>query len=163
MLHSRVGGGINVDVGVASDDHWMPFTEAAHCPAQGKQPACGPWTLMRVTLVHADFQGCGLLGDESCEAQHLVLSHVPAADCGEEAPPRELEVEPVSARWLLKKGVYHLSLSAGATCISCSQVAISVSCSIITNPPSWGGMPLMRCSLCVQAACPRRGWIVSRR
>ena len=70
---------------------------------------------------------------------------------------------PVSANWLLKKAVYPLSRSAAATCISCARVAMPVSWSMMTKPPSWGSMPVMRCSLSVQAAGPRRRRSVSRR
>ena len=62
---------------------------------------------------------------------------------------------PVSASRLLKKGVYPLSRSAAATCISCARVAIPVSWSMMAKPPSWGSMLVMRCSLSVQAASPR--------
>ena len=70
---------------------------------------------------------------------------------------------PVSARRLLKKAVYPLSRSAVATCISCARVAIPVSWSMMAKPPSRGSMPVMRCSLSVQAAGPRRRRSVSRR
>ena len=101
------------------------------------------------TLVCADFQGRSLHGDEFRKAEHFVLCHVPASDGGEEASPPKVEVEPVSARRLLKKGVHPLSRTAGATCIFCTQVVIPVSWSIMANPPSWGSMPVMRCSLSV--------------
>ena len=113
--------------------------------------------------VRADFQGCGLPGDDFRETEHLVLRHVLAADRGEEAPPLEVELAPVSANWLLKKAVYPLSRSAAAKCISCAQVAIPVSWSMMAKPPSWGSMPVMRCSLSVQAAGHWRRWSVSRR
>ena len=61
---------------------------------------------------------------------------------------------PVSASRLLKKGVYPLSRSAAATCVSCARVAIPVSWSMIAKPPSWGSMPVMGCSLSVQAGGP---------
>ena len=70
---------------------------------------------------------------------------------------------PVSASGLLKKGVYPLAWSAAATCISCTRLAISVSGSMMAKPPSRGSMPVMRCSLSVQAAGPRRRRSVSRR
>ena len=70
---------------------------------------------------------------------------------------------PVSASQLLKKGVYPLSRSAAATCISCAMVAIPIFRSMMAKPPSWGSMPVMRCSLSVQAAGPRRRRSVSWR
>ena len=70
---------------------------------------------------------------------------------------------PVSASRLLKKGVYTLSRSATATCISCARVAMPVSWSMMAKPPSRGSMPVMRCSLSVQAAGPRRRRRVSGR
>ena len=70
---------------------------------------------------------------------------------------------PVSASRLLKKAVYFLSRSAAATCISCARVAIPVSWSMMAKPPSWDSTPVMRCSLSVQAAGPRRRRRVSRR
>ena len=91
----------------------------------------------------------------SCSARYLLLTAVP--------PPLEVEVAPVSASRLLKKGVYPLSRSAAATCISCPRVANPVSWSMIAKPPSWGSMPVMRCSLSVQAAGPRRRRSVSRK
>ena len=78
-------------------------------------------------------------------------------------PPLEVEVAPVSASRLLKKVVYPLSWSDAATCISCAWVAIPVSWSTMAKPPSWGSMPVMRCSLSVQVAGPRRRRSVSRR
>ena len=51
-------------------------------PAHGEQPACDPWTLMRVRL-----QGCGLPADDSSETEHLMLGHVLVADGGDEASP----------------------------------------------------------------------------
>ena len=70
---------------------------------------------------------------------------------------------PVSASRMLKKGVYPLSRSAAATCISCARVAIPVSWSMMAKPPSWGSMPVMRCSLLVEALGPLRRRSVSRR
>ena len=70
---------------------------------------------------------------------------------------------PVSASQLLKKGMYPLSRSTAAGCISCARVAIPVSTSMMAQPPSWDRMPVMRCSLSVQAAGPRPCWSVSRK
>ena len=42
------------------------------------------------------------------------------------------------------------------------RVEIPVSWSIVAKPPAWGSMPVMRCSLSVQAAGPRRRRRVSR-
>ena len=70
---------------------------------------------------------------------------------------------PVSASRLLRKPFYPLSRSAAATCICCARVAIPVSWSMMAKPTSWGSMPVMRCSLSVQAAGPRHRWSVSRR
>ena len=70
---------------------------------------------------------------------------------------------PVYASRLLKKGVYPLSRSAPATCISCARGAIPVSWSRMAKPPSWGSMPVIKCSLSVQTAGPRRRRSVSRR
>ena len=52
-----------------------------------------------------------------------------------------------------------MSRSAAATCISCARLAIPVSWSMMAKPPSRGSMPVMRCSLSVQAG----GRSVSRR
>ena len=70
---------------------------------------------------------------------------------------------PVSVSRLLKKGFYPFSRSAAAGCIPCARVAIPVSWSMMAKPPSWGSMPVMRCSLSVQAAGPRRRRSVSWR
>ena len=93
----------------------------------------------------------------SCSATYLLLTAV------RRPPPLEVEVAPVSASRLLKKGVYPLSRSAAATCISCARVTIPVSCSMMAKPASWSSMPMMRCSLSIQAAGPRRRRSVSRR
>ena len=93
----------------------------------------------------------------SCSATYLLLTAV------RRPPPLQVEVAPVSASRLLKKGVYPLSRSAAATCISCAWVAIPVSWSMMAKPPSSGSMPVMRCSLSVQAAGPRRRLSVSWR
>ena len=93
----------------------------------------------------------------SCSATYLLLTVV------RRPPPLEVEVAPVSASRLLKKGMYPLSRSAAARCISCAWVAISVSWSMMAKPPSRGSMPVMRSSLSVQAAGPRRRRTVSRR
>ena len=93
----------------------------------------------------------------SCSATYLLLTAV------RRPPPLEVEVAPVSASRLLKKGLYPLSRSAAATCVSCSRVAIPFLWSMMAKPPSWGSMPVVRCSLSVQAAGPRRRRSVSRR
>ena len=93
----------------------------------------------------------------SCSATYLLLTAV------RRPPPLEVEVAPVSAGRLLKKAVYPLSLSVVATCISCARLAIPVSWSMMAKPPSWGSMPVMRCSLSLQAAGPRRRRSVSWR
>ena len=134
-------------------------------PAHGEQPACGPRTLMRLRPPPsvrisraATFLGTiSVKLSTSCSATYLLLTAV------RRPPPLEVEVAPVSASRLLKKGVYPLSRSAAATCVSCAQVAISVSWSIMAKLPSRGSMPVMRCSLSVQAAGPLRRRSVSRR
>ena len=70
---------------------------------------------------------------------------------------------PISASRLLKKGVYPLSRSGAAACISCARVVIPVSWSMMAKHPSSGIMPVMRCSLLVQAVGPPRCPCVSRR
>ena len=50
----------------------------------------------------------------SCSARYLLLTAVTRP------PPLEVEVAPVSTSRLLKKGVYPLSQSAAAACISCT-------------------------------------------
>ena len=115
----------------------MPAQNAAR-PAHGKQPACGPWTLMRVRHPPsvrisraAAFPGTiSVKLSASCSATYLLLTAV------RRPPPLEVEVAPVSAGQLLKKGVYPLSRSAAATCISCARVAIPVSWRMIAKPPS---------------------------
>ena len=142
----------------------MSAQKAARC-AHGEQPACGPWTLMRVRPPlsvqisrAAAFPGeISVKRSSSCSATFLVLTAV------RRPPPLQVEVAPVSASRLLKMGVYPLSRSAAATCISCVRVAIPVSWSMMVKPFSWGSMPVMRCSLWVQAAGPRRRRSVSRR
>ena len=127
-------------------------------PAHGEQPACGPWTLMRVRPPPsvrisraAAFPGTiSVKLSTSCSATYLLLTAV------RRPPPLEVEVAPVSASLLLKSGVYRSSRSAAATCISCARVAIPVSWSMMAKPPSWGSMLVMSCSLSVQAAGPRR-------
>ena len=79
----------------------------------------------------------------SCSATYLLLTAL------RRPPPLEAEVAPVSASRLQKKGVYPLSRSAAATCISCAQVVIPVSLSMMAKPPAWGSMPVMRFSLSV--------------
>ena len=160
VLRGRVGGGIHVDVGVTRDDHRVSPTEAAcrgihlyvgpeRRPSRPRGAAC----LRPVDVgegeaspVCADLQGRGLPGaisvklSTSCFATYLLLTAV------RRPPPLEVEVAPVSASRLLKKGVYPLSRSAAVTCISCARMAIPVSWSMMAKPPSWGSMPVMRCS-----------------
>ena len=135
----------------------------AALPAHGEQPACGPWKLMRVRPPPsmrisraAAFPGTiSVKLSTSCSATYLLLTAV------RKPPPVEVEVAPVSASQLLKKGVYPLSRSTAATCISCARVAIPGSWSMMAKPSSRGSMPLMRCSLSEQAAGPRRRQSVS--
>ena len=88
------------------------------------------------TPVRAGLQGRGLPGtislklSTSCSATYLLLTAV------RRPPPLEVEVAPVSTSGLLKNGVYPLSRSAAATCISCALVAIPVSWSMMAKPPS---------------------------
>ena len=58
-------------------------------PAHGEQPACGPWTLMRVTPPPSVriSRAAAFPGKFFSETEHLVLRHVLAADRSEEAPP----------------------------------------------------------------------------
>ena len=135
------------------------------CPAHGEQPACGLWTLMRVRpplsvripRAAAFLATSSVKLSTSCSATYLLLTAVMR-------PPRpEVEVDPVFASQLLKKGVYPLSRSAASTCISCARVAIPVSWTMLAKRPSWGSMPVMRCSSLVQAARPQRRLSVSRR
>ena len=58
-------------------------------PAHGEQPACGPWTLMRVRPPPSVRISRAAAFPETHfrETEHLVLRHVLAADCGEEPPP----------------------------------------------------------------------------
>ena len=89
---------------------------AAH-PAHGEQPACGPWTLMRVRpppslriSSAAAFPGTiSVRLSTLCSATYFLLTAV------RRPPPLEVEVAPVSASRLLKKGVYPLSRSTAAT------------------------------------------------
>ena len=77
-------------------------------PAHGEQPACGPWMLMRVRPPPsvrisraAAFPGTiSVKLSTSCSATYLLLTAV------RRPPPLEVEVAPVSASRLLKKGVY---------------------------------------------------------
>ena len=134
-------------------------------PAHGEQPACGLWTLMRVrpplsvriSRAAAFRWTSSVKLSTSCSAAYLLLTAM------RRPPPLEVEVAPVSASRLLKKAVYPLSRSAAATCISCARVAIPVFWSMMEKPPPWGSMPVMRCSLSVQAAGPWRRRSVSRR
>ena len=134
-------------------------------PADREQPSSGPWTLVRVRPSPsvrisraAAFPGkISVKLSTSCYAKCLLLTAV------RRPPPLEVEVAPVSASRLPEKGMYPLSRSAAAGCISCARVAIPVSWSMMANPPSWGSMPVMRCCLSVQAAGPRRRRSVSRR
>ena len=109
VLCGRAGGGIDVDVGVSGDDHRVRAVayicmsaQNAALPAHGEQPACGPWTLMRVRPPPsvqlsraAAFPGTisGKLST-SCSATYLLLTAV------RRPPPLEVEVAPV------KKGPY---------------------------------------------------------
>ena len=80
----------------------------AALPAHGEQPACGPWTLLRVRPPlsvrisrAAAFQGMiSVKLSTSCSATYLLLTAV------RRPPPLEVEVAPVSASRVLKKGVY---------------------------------------------------------
>ena len=101
MLRGRVCGDIHVDVCVAGDDHRVPPAEAAcrgiHLyvgPERRSSRPRGAACLRPVDVdegeassVRADLQGRGLPGDNFRETEHLVLRHVLAADCDEEAPP----------------------------------------------------------------------------
>ena len=51
------------------------FAQNAARPGQKEQPACGPWTLMRLrpSCSMRILQGCGLPGDEFREPEHCVL------------------------------------------------------------------------------------------
>ena len=117
--------------------------------AHGEQPACGPWTLMRVRPPPsvripraAAFPGpISVNLSTSCSATYVLLNAV------RRPPPLQVEVAPVSASRLLRKGEYPLSRSAAATCISCAWVAIPVSWSMMPKPPFRGSMPVTRCSL----------------
>ena len=137
----------------------------AALPAHWEQPACGPGALMRVRpppsvrISRAAAFQVTISAKQStpCSATYLLLTAV------RRPPPLEVEVAPVSASRLLKKGLYPLSRSAAATCISCARVAIPVSWSMMAKLPPRGSMPVMRCSLSVQAAGPRRLRSVSRR
>ena len=137
----------------------------AALPAHGEQPACGPWALMRVRPLPSVriSRAAALPGtisvklSTSCSATYLLLTAV------NRPPPLEVEVAPVSASRVLKKGVYPLSRSAAATCISRAQMAIPVSWSMMAKAPSRVSMPVMRCSLSVQAAGLQRRRSVSRR
>ena len=175
MLCGLVGGCIHVDVGVAGDDHRVPPTgllapgyicvsaQNTARPAQGEQQACGPWTLMRVRppfFVRIFRAGTFLWTSSvklstSFSAMYLLLTAV-------RKPPLR-EVKCVFAKSLLKEGVYHLSLSAAATCISCVRVTIAVSWSKMAKPFYWGSMQVMKCPLSVPAAGPRRRRSVPRR
>ena len=176
VLRGQVGGGIHVDVNVAGDDHRVPPTEAGRrgihlyvsaerCPCRrGVHPACGTRTLIRVRpplsvqISRAPaIPGTSFLKlSTSCSARYLLLTAL-------RRPPRlEVEVDPVSASQLLKKGVSRFSRSAAATCISCARMTIPVSRSMMAKPPSWGSMPVMRCSLSMQATRRRRRQTVSR-
>ena len=135
-------------------------------PAHGEQPACGPWTLMSVRPPPSVriSRAAAFPGTISVKlSTYLLLATYMLLTAVRRPPPLEVEVAPISASRLLKKAVYPLSRSAAATCISYARVAIPVSWSMMAKPPSWGSMPVMRCSLSVQAAGPRRRRSVSRR
>ena len=123
VLRGRVGGGIHVDVGVTRNDHRVSPTEAAcrgihlyvgpeRRPSRPRVRAC--LRLVDVdegeaSPVRADLQGRGLPGtisvklSTSCSATYLLLTAV------RRPPPLQVEVAPVSASRLLKKGVHPLS------------------------------------------------------
>ena len=89
-------------------------------PAHGEQPACGPWTLMRVRpppsvriFRAAAFPGTiSLKLSTSCSATYLLVTVV------RRPPPLEVEVAPVSASRLLKerRGHVHLLRPGGNPC-----------------------------------------------
>ena len=177
MLRGRVGGDIHVDVGVTSDDHRVPPAEAAcrgiHLyvgPERRPSRARGATCLRPVDVdegeaspVRADLQGRGFPGDNFREAEHLVLRHVLAADRGEEAPPsrggggpRLRQPAPEVGGVPLvpeRRGHVHLLRPGGDPRFLEHD----------GKAPSWGSMPVMRCSLSVQAAGPLRRRSVSRR
>ena len=177
VLRGRVGGVIHVDVGVTRDDQRVSPTEAAcrgihlyvspeRRPSRPRGAAC----LRPVDVdegeaspVCADLQGRGLPGDDFRETEHLVLRHVLAADRDEETPPSRGGNGSRLRQPAAEEGGVPLFPEAAATCISCDRVAIPVSWSMMTKPPSWVSMPVMRCSLSVQAAGRRRHRSVSRR
>ena len=164
MLGGCVGGGIHSVIGVAIDDHRVPPTKAArrsvHLYVGSENRLSRPGGAARLrpvgidqgeaTFVRADSRAAAYSGKSSgklstsCSATYLLLTAV--------RRPHRREVELVSARQLLKKGPYPLSLSAAATCISRARVAIAVSWSIIAKPLPWGSMPVMWCSLLVPGA-----------
>ena len=119
VLRGQVGGGIHVDVGVnAMTTGCLPprlravayiciSAENAARPAHGEQPACGPWTLMtvrpppsvRISRAAAFPGTISVKLSTSCSATYLLLTAL------RRPPPPEVEVAPVSASRLLKKGV----------------------------------------------------------
>ena len=113
------------------------------------------------TPVRADIKGRGLPGDNFRETEHLVLGHVLAADGGEEAAPSPGRGGSRLRQTAAENGVYPLSQSAAAACISCARVAIPVSWSMRAKPPSAASMPVMRWTLPVQAAGSRHRRSVS--
>ena len=84
----------------------------------------------------------------SCSATYLLLTAV-------RRPPAR-NVEPVSTKRVLRKGMYPLSRSSAAMCVSCARVAIPHSWSMTAKHPSLGNGPVMKCSLSLQVAGPRR-------
>ena len=107
-------------------DICMSAQNAAH-RAQGQQQASDPLTLMgprppmsvRICRAAAFPGTISVKLSTPCFVRYLQLT------AARRLPPRE--VEPVSARRPLNKGVYPMSLTAAATCISCARVAIPVS------------------------------------
>ena len=177
VLRGLVGGGIHVDVGIAGDDHQVSPSEAArrgihlYVRREGRSPR--PWGAACLRSVDVDegeatpsvriSRAAAFPGTISvklsilCSAMYLLLTAV------RKPPPLEVEVAPVSASQLLKNGVYPLSRSTAATCVSCARLAIPVSWSMMAKSPSLSSIPVTRCSLSVQAAGPWRRQSVSRR
>ena len=177
VLRGRVGGGIHVDVCVASDDHRVSPTEAArrgiHLYVGPERRPSRPWgaaCLRSLDVdegepppVRADLQGRCLPGDDFRETEHLVLRHVLAADRGEEASPsrggggsclRQLAAEEGGLPLVPeRRGHVHVLRPGGDPCFLEND----------GKAPLRGSMPVMSRSLSVQAAGPRRRRSVSRR